>query len=710
MGKLKSGRPVSEYFAENVFDAEKMRRALPANTFQQLQDQIVQGGRLDPESANIVALAMKDWAVSNGCTHYTHWFQPMTGFTAEKHDSFIDYTEDGKIMESFSGKQLIQGEPDASSFPSGGLRTTFEARGYSIWDPTSPAFILEYPHGNTLCIPSIFISYTGESLDKKGPLLRSIEALNNASLGILKYFDNPAKQVFATLGVEQEYFLIDRDLYQARPDLYQTGRTLFGKPPAKHQQLEDQYFGNIPERAFAYMTEVEQEAYRLGIPLKTRHNEVAPNQFEVAPIFESVNVAVDHNQILMDLMDRVAKRHDLAVLFHEKPFAHVNGSGKHCNWSIATDAGENLLNPGKTPQSNLQFLMFLIATMKAVHDHAPELRAAIASSSNDHRLGANEAPPAIISIFLGELLQKVLLDVEEGKTTEHTDQAWLSVGIDKIPEIPKDNTDRNRTSPFAFTGNKFEFRAVGSSDTPATAITVLNVALAETLSDMKVRIDAALAEGKELTPIVVKLLQDMVIGSKRILFEGDNYSDDWAKEAELRGLPNVKSTPEAAGAIISAASKAMFTRFKIYTERELEAWHHIDLENYIKQIDIEAKVTAKLVMTMIIPAAVNYLNDLLTAVSGLKAALGEEDASVAMFRALVTDISSKTASLRTAVTLLERVLGEADAVADIAAQGIAFLAVKEQREEVRAIVDELEDLVADAHWPLPQYSEMLFAL
>lgn len=710
MSKTRNGKPVSEYFGENIFDLDKMRRALPASSFQKVLNIIEKGEKLDLETAHLVAIAIKDWAVENGCTHYTHWFQPMTGFTAEKHDSFIDHTENGKVIETFSGRQLIQGEPDASSFPSGGLRATFEARGYSIWDPTSPTFILEYPHGNTLCIPSIFISYTGETLDKKAPLLRSIEALNKAAMNILKIFKNPAARVYSTLGVEQEYFLVDRALYKQRPDLLQTGRTLFGKPPAKHQQLEDQYFGNIPERAFAFMTAFEEEAYRLGIPLKTRHNEVAPNQFEVAPIFEDVNVAVDHNQILMDLMDRIAKRHDLAVLFHEKPFAYVNGSGKHCNWSMSTDRGENLLNPGKTPQSNLQFLVFLISTVKAVHIHARELRAAIASAGNDHRLGANEAPPAIISVFLGELLSKILNDLEKGKITEQTDQAWLSVGIDKIPEIPRDNTDRNRTSPFAFTGNKFEFRAVGSSDTPATAITVLTTAIAEQLVYVKETIESELKKGKDVNTVVVKLLRNMIIESKNIFFEGDNYSEEWVREAARRNLPNVKTTPEAARAILSESSKKMFTQAKVYTERELEAWYHIDLENYFKQIDIEAKITMNMVMTMFIPSSVSYLNDLLSSIAGLKNAFGAKDASASSIAELAKDVSSKIAKLRTEIAELKNLVDRAEVMTNMEKKGSAFVKVKNQREEVRHIVDALEEIVSVEYWMLPKYRDMLSTL
>ena len=514
----KPAKPVSSYFGENIFDLPKMQQMLPKNAYEKILNVIHRGDKLDRDTANIVAIAVKDWAVAKGCTHYTHWFQPLTGYTAEKHDSFMDYGENGKVIESFTGKQLIQGEPDASSFPSGGIRATFEARGYTIWDPTSPIFVLEYPHGNTLCIPTVFISYTGDTLDKKAPLLRSIEALNQSALRMLKHFNNPATKVFSTLGVEQEYFLINREYYEQRIDLKQTGRTLFGKTPAKHQQLEDQYFGNIPESAFAFMTEIEREGYKLGIPSKTRHNEVAPNQFEIAPIYEDVNVAIDHNQILMDLMDRTAKRLGLAALLHEKPFAAVNGSGKHSNWALGTDKGENLLNPGKTPQSNLQFLVFLVATIKAVYKYSKLLRAGIASAHNDHRLGANEAPPAIISVFLGDLLSRVLKDLETGKVTDKSDGGWLSIGIDKIPEIPKDNTDRNRTSPFAFTGNKFEFRAVGSSQSPSTPITMLNTAMAASLDEIREQIEALNAKGKDFNSSVVEVLRKSISESKKVLF------------------------------------------------------------------------------------------------------------------------------------------------------------------------------------------------
>lgn len=705
-------KPVSSYFGENIFDLPKMQQMLPRNAYDTMVNVIQKGEKLDKDTANIVAIAMKDWAMSKGCTHYTHWFQPLTGYTAEKHDSFIDYdyANGGKIIESFTGKQLIQGEPDASSFPSGGIRATFEARGYTIWDPTSPVFVLEYPHGNTLCIPTVFISYTGETLDKKAPLLRSIEALNQSALRMLRHFKNPGTKVFSTLGVEQEYFLIDRDYYNERPDLKQTGRTLFGRTPAKHQQLEDQYFGNIPERAFAFMTEIETEAYKLGIPLKTRHNEVAPNQFEVAPIYEDVNVAIDHNQILMDLMDRIAQRHGLAVLLHEKPFANVNGSGKHSNWALSTDKGENLLNPGKTPQSNLQFLVFLVATIQAVHTHARLLRASIATAHNDHRLGANEAPPAIISVFLGELLNRVLEDLEKGKVTQDTDDAWLSIGIDKIPYIPKDNTDRNRTSPFAFTGNKFEFRAVGSSQSPSTPITVLNTAMAQSLDDLRTRIEKAVAGGKDLNIAVVEVLRAAVKDSKKVIFSGDGYSDAWQKEAAKRGLPNIKTTPEALGAYHTREAVELFTTYKVYNERELEAIYHIDLESYIKQVDIEARVAKKMALTMYYPSVISYVNELCETSAGLRATLGAGDRSVRSLKDVIRNVSKHMTGIQTETAALEKLLAAANAQKDLPKKAAAFVGVKAQCERLRAVVDELEIQTASDLWPVPKYADMIVGL
>jgi glutamine synthetase len=706
----KNGKLVSDFFGANIFSLERMEQLLPPNAYHTVVSVIQKGEKLDKDTANLVAVALKDWAIGKGCTHYTHWFQPLTGSTAEKHDSFIEFADNHHVIESFSGKQLIQGEPDASSFPSGGMRSTFEARGYTIWDPTSPAFVMEYPHGNTLCIPSIFVSYTGETLDKKAPLLRSIQALNRSALSMLQLFNNPATRVFSTLGVEQEYFLIDRQYYYERADLRQTGRTLFGVPPAKHQQLEDQYFGNIPERAFAFMTEIEEESYKVGIPLKTRHNEVAPNQFEVAPIFEDVNVAIDHNQILMDLMDRVAARHDLAVLLHEKPFAHINGSGKHANWAIATDTGENLLNPGKTPHSNLQFLVFLAATVNAVYEHAPLLRAAIASASNDHRLGANEAPPAIISVFLGESLTNVVNDLMSGVITENAGQAWLSAGIDKIPEIRRDNTDRNRTSPFAFTGNKFEFRAVGSSQSPSTPITALNTAMAQKLDDLRLQLEQSLAGGKDFNTAVVEVLRATFKKSKSILFEGDNYSDDWQKEAKRRGLPNIKTTPEAVEAITSAAAVKLYSEYKIFNERELDAIYHIDMENFIKQIDIEAGIAKEMALTLYLPGVLRYLTEVTDAIAGVKSAVGKTSPAVKTLTEMAKKISVSIAALQTETAKLDKLIAAAEAKPSIKAKGKAFGDVKVQCETVRGIVDALEEYVADDYWPVPHYRDMLVGL
>ena len=706
----KSARRVSSYFGENLFDMDKMAGALPGHTYSKLKKVVDSGATLDLETADIVAVAMKDWALSKGCTHYTHWFQPMTGFTAEKHDSFLAYSENGHVIEAFTGKQLIQGEPDASSFPSGGIRATFEARGYTIWDPTSPAFVMEYQHGNTLCIPSIFISYTGEALDKKAPLLRSLQALNTAALNVLKYFKNPATQVFSTLGVEQEYFLIDEAYYKARPDLMATGRTLFGKAPAKHQQLEDQYFGNIPERAFHFMTELEEEAYKQGIPLKTRHNEVAPNQFEVAPVFEGVNIAVDHNQILMDMMDRIARRQGLAVLLHEKPFARINGSGKHCNWSLATDRGENLLDPGRTPHANLQFLVFLVSTIWAVHEHSRELRASVASCSNDLRLGANEAPPAIISVFIGDMLNRVLDDLASGRTSATKDEAWISVGINKIPQIPRDNTDRNRTSPFAFTGSKFEFRAVGSSATPASAVTVLNAAVADALTHVKEEIGKRAGKKKDITTATVEVLRGMIKTSKKILFEGDNYSETWVREAERRGLPNLKTTPEALLTLLEPKSVKMFTTFGIYSEREVEARYHIDLENYVKQVDIEAEVTRDMAMTMYVPAAMKYATDIIAFLDGTKECLGASAPGTKAPTAILRGVTSDVDRLHNAVSRLDNLIAAAKNEKNITRKGAKFVGVKTQCDRIRAIIDNLEKTVSDEYWPVPKYRSMLFSL
>jgi glutamine synthetase len=616
-----AGTKVTGIFNENVFTLRVAREYLSDEAYKSLSTSIKGGKRVDRIVANQIANGIRAWAESKGVTHFTHWFQPLTGTTAEKHDSFFTLKGDGTSIEEFDGAALIQQEPDASSFPSGGLRATFEARGYTAWDPSSPAFIIEIGKGKTLCIPTIFVSYTGESLDYKAPLLKALEALNKSAVDVCNYFDKNVTKVTATLGWEQEYFVIDESLVNARPDLVQCGRTVFGAAPAKGQQLEDHYFGSIPERVYAFMRDYEQEAYKLGIPLRTRHNEVAPAQFECAPIFEEVNLAVDHNTLLMDVMSRVAKRHHLVVLLHEKPFAGINGSGKHNNWSMATDTGVNLLAPGKTPKTNLMFLTFFVNTIKAVHDHADILRAAIASAPNDHRLGANEAPPAIISVFVGQYLSKVLADVESRVNTkfDEQDEAILKLDLHRsIPELMLDNTDRNRTSPFAFTGNKFEFRAVGSSANCAISMTVLNTIMADTLKKFKADVDTLIEKGDKKEIAIMQVIQRYIVEGKKVLFEGDGYSDEWHKEAERRGLPNLKTTPVALDAMVTDKAKKLFEVTGVYSHSELEARHEIELEKYIKKVQIEARIMGDLAINHILPAAVKYQNELLANVNGLK--------------------------------------------------------------------------------------------
>ncbi len=705
-----STQKVSDYFGCNVFGPETMRLLLPKETYKKVQDVIHRGKRLDLDVANAVASAMKTWAISKGATHYCHWFQPMTGVTAEKHDSFIDPTGDGEVIEVFSGKQLVQAEPDASSFPSGGLRATFEARGYTAWDPTSPAFIVETPGGSTLCIPTIFVSYTGESLDTKTPLLRSIEALNSAALDILKYFKSDATKVVSTLGAEQEYFLIDQEYFNARPDLLLCGRTLFGAPSPKGQQLEDHYFGSIKDRIFSFMTDAESELYKLGVPIKTRHNEVAPNQFECAPVFEEANVANDHNQLVMDVFQRVAIRHKLAALFYEKPFAGINGSGKHNNWSLGTDTGKNLLSPGNSPQENLQFLTVLVSIIKAVHDNALLLRASIATSGNDHRLGANEAPPAIMSVFLGAQLTKVLNDMERGATSKDTEEEWMHFGIDKIPAILRDNTDRNRTSPFAFTGNKFEFRAVGSSANNALAITVLNSIVAAQLIQAKKDIDEKMKGKKPFKDAVIEVLRKYYKQSKAVCFEGNNYSAEWAAEAKKRGLPNVKTTPEALEGFESRESIALFKKLGVLSESESHSRCHIRLEKYAKDIDIEAKLVIELVNNQFVPAAVGYQNELLESVQGLQKVL-PSDAAVKAQIDLLREVAGQIAEARRGVETLKKELAAAEAEEDAKKKALAYChKVKPCFETVRAAVDALEGIVPDGRWPMPKYREMLFLI
>ena len=703
---------ITAIFAENVFTLQVARQFLSDEAYKSLTGSIKAAQKIDRSMAAQIANGIRAWAETKGVTHFTHWFQPLTGTTAEKHDSFFTLKGDGTPIEQFEGDALIQQEPDASSFPSGGLRATFEARGYTAWDPSSPAFIMDIGLGKTLCIPTIFVSYTGESLDYKAPLLKALEALNHAAVDVCNYFDRNVNKVTPTLGWEQEYFVIDEGLFNARPDLLLCGRTVFGHNPAKGQQLEDHYFGSIPERIYAFMRDFETESYRLGIPLRTRHNEVAPAQFECAPIFEEVNIAVDHNTLLMDIMTRVAARHKLRVLLHEKPFAGINGSGKHNNWSLATDTGVNLLAPGKTPKTNLMFLTFFVNSIKAVHDYAELLRASIASASNDFRLGANEAPPAIISVFIGQYLSKVLQDVKERVTAkmDETDETMLKMEIHKsIPELMMDNTDRNRTSPFAFTGNKFEFRAVGSSANCANPMTVLNTIMAETLKGFKKDVDALIEKGEKKEIAIMHVIREYIVASERILFEGDGYSDEWEKEAERRGLPNVKTTPLALDAMISERSMKLFQDNKIYTHPELEARHEIELEKYIKKVQIESRLMAELAHNHVLPAAIRYQNTLIENVKGLKE-VGLADGLCTQRTELLNRISghiNKVSALADEMTEARKVSNN---IADSREKAIAYCNnVKEKYfDELRYNVDKLEQLVDDKEWSLPKYREMVF--
>ncbi|MCB0279462.1 MAG: glutamine synthetase III [Calditrichaeota bacterium] len=708
--ETKRKETVSSFFGQNVFSLDTMKRTLSTDTYKKVVAAIHRGNKIDEDTANMVAASMKNWAMERGATHVTHWFQPMTGSTAEKHDSFIDIQSDGTVIERFSGKTLVQQEPDASSFPSGGLRQTFEARGYSAWDPSSPAFIIEAGGAVTLCIPSIFISYSGEALDKKTPLLLSIEALDKAATAICNYFDKNVKQVYATLGAEQEYFLIDRAFYHSRPDLMAAGRTVFGASAAKGQQLDDHYFGSIKERAFAFMNDVETEAYKLGIPLKTRHNEVAPHQFEFAPVFEEANMAVDHNLLLMDIMRKIAVRHNLAVLFHEKPFAGINGSGKHNNWSLSTNRGRNLLTPGDSPQDNLQFLIFLSAILKAVHDFAPLVRASIANSGNDHRLGANEAPPAIISVFLGEQLTGVLDNIEKGVVKEGLSSRQMSFGISKIPDLTKDATDRNRTSPFAFTGNKFELRAVGSSENNSYPISVLNTIVADTLVLAKQKIDKEINAGKDKKTAMLKVVKEFIKQSKKIRFEGDGYSGDWVKEAEKRGLPNLRTSPAAHEALRDKKNIDLFARHGVLTAREMESRYHIKMERFINDIDIEAKIAVNLAQTKILPAALDYQLLIIQSVEGIEAVLGDK-AGTKTQKEMLIEINDLINSIRTKQNKLSKLLLEGDQIDDITKQANFYNdKVKKAMEGLREDVDQLETIVDDEMWPLPKYSEMLFLM
>jgi glutamine synthetase len=709
---VKASTKITGIFGENVFTHKTARQFLSDEAYKSLLASIKNGKKIDRNMGSQIANGLRAWAESKGVTHYTHWFQPLTDLSAEKHDSFFTLKGDGTPIEEFEGAALIQQEPDASSFPSGGLRATFEARGYTAWDPSSPPFIMEIGNGKTLCIPTIFVSYTGESLDAKTPLIKALVALDKAAVDVCQYFDKNVTKVTATLGWEQEYFVIDGGMVNARPDILMTGRTVFGHAPAKGQQLEDHYFGAIPERIYAFMRDYEQESYKLGIPLRTRHNEVAPSQFECAPIFEEANLAVDHNTLLMDVMTRVAKRHGLIVLLHEKPFAGINGSGKHNNWSIATDTGVNLLAPGKTPKTNLMFLTFFVNTIKAVHDYAGLLRASIASAGNDHRLGANEAPPAIISIFIGKYLTEVLNQVETrvGGKFDEQDEAMLKLDIHKtIPELMLDNTDRNRTSPFAFTGNKFEFRAVGSAANCANAMTVLNSIVAETLKQFKKDVDAIIEKGDKKEIAIMQVIQKYIVESKTVLFEGDGYSEEWANEAEKRGLPNVKTTPLALDAYLTDSSKHLFSSNEIYTHSELEARHEIMLEAYIKKVQIEARTMGELATSLILPSAVKYQNILIDNIRGLKDA-GLNEAAYANQLSILQEISNHINAMGSGVRQMIEARKKANKITDTREKAIAYCDnIKGQYfDEIRYHVDKLELLVDDSHWLLPKYREMLF--
>jgi glutamine synthetase len=701
--------PVSEYYGEDTFDAKVMRVKLSRDTFKKIIEAINEGTLLDIETANIAAHAMKEWALEKGATHFAHWFQPMTGITAEKHDAFIDPIGIGEVIERFSGKQLVQGEPDASSFPSGGIRATFEARGYTAWDMSSPAFIRRNGISTTLCIPTAFISYTGEALDKKTPLLRSNRAVRDSAVNILKLLgSNKVKRVYATLGPEQEYFLIDADYFFKRPDLVLGGRTVVGAPPPKGQELEDQYFGSIKERISSYMHDMEEELFKLGVPAKTRHNEVAPSQFELAPVFEEANLAVDHNQIVMDTMQSVAKKHKLACLLHEKPFAGINGSGKHVNWSLSDNKGNNLLNPGETPQDNIQFLVFLVATIRAVYKHADILRASVGSYANDHRLGANEAPPAIISVFLGDQLTKILDDIERGKVTKATDSEIIDLGIASLPIVSKDSTDRNRTSPFAFTGNKFEFRAVGSSQSISFPATILNTMVAESLDYLAEKIKEQCGKNTSMNQCVLTVIRKELKEIKAVLFNGDNYTEEWEKEAAKRGLPNDKTTPVALKALITKKALDLFEKYRILSNVELKSRYLIHIERYIKDLEIEVKCLGNICLSQIIPAATVYQQRLAQAITGAREALGKSADLSAQQELLkrITELVNKTYATHKDILAG---IDKASSIHDEQKKAEMLCSkVKPKMNALRDYVDELEGLVDDELWPLPKFWEMLF--
>ncbi|MDF1671867.1 MAG: glutamine synthetase III [Vicingaceae bacterium] len=699
----------SNYYATNVFSQETMREYLPKEAYQSVMASIDKGARLDREMANQVASSMKDWAINKGASHYTHWFQPLTGTTAEKHDSFFSPISGGRAIEKFDGENLVQQEPDASSFPNGGIRNTFEARGYTAWDPTSPAFVI----GKTLCIPTVFIAYTGEALDFKIPLLKALQAVDHAATDVCQYFDKNIIKVSASLGWEQEYFLIDKALYNARPDIMMTGRALVGHNPAKGQQLDDHYFGSIPDRAVAFMKEYEIEAHKLGIPVTTRHNEVAPNQFECAPMFEEANLANDHNLLLMDLMEKIARKHDFRVLLHEKPYGTLNGSGKHNNWSLGTNTGVNLLAPGKNPKTNLRFLTFFVNTIKAIYDNADILRASIASAGNDHRLGANEAPPAIISVFIGSQLTKMLDDLEKsigaGKLTPE-DKTELKLSIGKIPQILLDNTDRNRTSPFAFTGNKFEFRAVGSAANCASAMIALNVIVAKQLQEFKKSVDTRINKGVKKDEAILKELQKLIKESKDIRFEGNGYGEEWVKEAAKRGLSNLKDTPSALKVMIDKNTKKIFGDLGVLSEVELDARYEIELENYIMKLQIESRVLGDIAQNHIIPTAIKYQNTIISNVKGLTDIFGKNLKSLASSQQeILIEISGHLNEIRVNSKKMLEERRKANKLSDSEKMAFAYCNnVKPYFDVIKYHSDKLELLIDDELWPLPKLRELLF--
>ncbi len=701
-----------DYYGINTFNDTVMQERLPKEIYKRLQATIKKGARLDQDVANAVAHAMKEWAVDRGVTHFTHWFQPMTGLTAEKHDAFLDIDKNGRPIQRFSGNMLIQGEPDASSFPSGGMRSTFEARGYTMWDPSSPAFIMESGNGAILCIPTVFISYNGEALDKKAPLLRSMRAIDREASRILALFGREGHRVTITLGPEQEYFLIDQKYFEKRPDLIMAGRTLIGAEPPRGQQMEDHYFGSIKERVLDFMQDAEHELYKLGVPAKTRHNEVAPHQFEIAPIFDEANVAADRNQQIMEVLKKVAQRKGLALLLHEKPFAAINGSGKHLNWSMVDGAGHNLLDPGQTPSENLQFLVFLVGVLEGVYNYADLLRAAIASAGNDHRLGANEAPPAVMSVFLGSTLSAILDSIETGGNGAVSEQKIIDLGIANLPKIMQDNTDRNRTSPFAFTGNKFEFRALGSASSISTPATMLNGAVAVALRAMGDDIEARMKKGATLNDACFAVLKKYIAHNKAVRFEGNGYSGEWLAEAEKRGLPNLKNTPAALEAYTFPKNRKMLVQTGIYSEAEIDSRYNTKLERYCNTLGIEQGMLQSLTRTYVLPAAVAYQNELIRSVEGLQRLEALTGAGAAEAQgALLGKLSGEIAALLEASTALQQAAEKTEAIGDEKkkARFIADTLIPAM-ERVRGHCDALEELTPDGLWPLPKYREMLFIM